>query len=519
MRPRATIHPALALALAALACAPGGCAGRGRPAPTTLRWVVGGVEPRFDPHGPPHAIRQALERWLSFGLLAEDSAGVLRPAAAGAWSASPDSLIWTFRLRPDLRFTDGTPCRSEDFRRALTAGLARADHATERWLLGAVTGMDAVRAGRPLPRLGIEASGPNTLVIRLARTDARWPRALALPGIGVPWRHPPDSARWDRAVGLGPYRVVGAAPGRSLTLARTVAVAGPDTVEVRFAPGAPRVRALLRAGRAALVWPLPPTLLDQPLPGGARFRLARARPERHLLLVMRADLPPTSRPAARAAIAHGLSRAAARRALGARGEPVAEWPSRAGRFDFPAYDDAAVRGWMERGRLGRSFHVEMGFDADGAGALVARPLQTEWARVGIDVGLVPLHGEQAVARALVRGPHLFLIESQPPLEGTAAELATLVLPMRGPAVGAFRTGWRTREFDPWIDPAAPRRSLPLVPEAVRRRLEEERVALPLARLPWTWVEGGPLPAAVRPHPRFGPAFLSPTPGPADAVLR
>jgi ABC-type transport system substrate-binding protein len=511
-RPASRARRAPRAAVAALACALAlaACARDRGPAPVTARWVVGGAAPPFDPDGPPHAPRYALERWLSQGLVAEDSAGAVVPAAAASWSASRDSLTWTFRLAPGLAFTDGAPCTAEDFRRALAAGLGRTDHATSAWLLAPVTGLERVRAGLPLPPLGLEAPDPRTLVVRLARPAPDLPRRLAAPGVGVPWRDRAPAGGWRDAVGLGPYRVASHEPGRTLTLVPTAGrrpAGGPDTLEVRFAIGAPRVRALLRARRADLVWPLPPGLLDEALPAGAEVRRAAARPARHLVLALRADTPPTSRPAARAALAHALHRAAALRALGAVAEAPGEWPDGAGRFQAPVFDAAETRAWMERGRLGRSFHVELGYDADGAGAAVARTLQTEWARLGLDVGLVPLRGAAARQRALVGGPQLFLAECQPPLPGAAAELATLVMPLRGPGVGAVRTGWRTREFDPWIAPG-PRPAGPRLDAAAARvRLEQERVAIPLARLPWVWVVAGEGAGALAAHPGFGPACI------------
>jgi hypothetical protein len=94
-----------------------------------------------------------------------------------------------------------------------------------------------------------------------------------------------------------------------------------------------------------------------------------------------------------------------------------------------------------------------------------------------------------------------LADWQPLLDDPAAELAALVLPARGPAVGPIRSGWRTRELDPWIVPG--RVSAPIDLEGVQRRLAEQLVALPLADLDWTWIErsGGP---GFEAHPHFGP---------------
>src|SRR5439155_4295941 len=121
----------LALGLGGALVAPG-CTERPAP-PRPCLWIMGGPEPEFDPAGPPDPARRAIERLLTRGLIEEDSSGALRPAAAERWEISPDSLACTFHLRPGLAFTDGTPCGSGDFERALRAGLGRKDHSTQAW--------------------------------------------------------------------------------------------------------------------------------------------------------------------------------------------------------------------------------------------------------------------------------------------------------------------------------------------------------------------------------------------------
>lgn len=48
----------------------------------------------------------------------KDGAGV-EPALAESWETSPDGLIWRFHLRPDVKFSDGTPLSSTDVKVSL----------------------------------------------------------------------------------------------------------------------------------------------------------------------------------------------------------------------------------------------------------------------------------------------------------------------------------------------------------------------------------------------------------------
>jgi ABC-type transport system substrate-binding protein len=476
-----------------------GCGGKTPVRGTKCTWVAGRAQPAFDPTGPRDPLRWSLERLLTRGLVEEDSSGNPVPAAAEGWEWSADSLTVTFRLREGLMFTDGSPCRSEDFRRALVAGLARTDHASKAWLLGSVAGVSRVRAGRALPSVGIDTPDPRTLVIRLTRRDPALLKKLGLPGVSAPWGQGTGDG-WAGAAGLGPYDVLVEEPGRALTLLRRTGD-GPDTVTVRFQPATARVLAFLRRGGADLVWPLPSPLEVRAVPSSYRLVTREADPPRWLMLVMRADLPPTTRLTTRRALAHAVDRDRVRDVLGPRGGPVGPLVPGGGGFEFPRLDEGQVRDWMERGGLGRAFHVVMAHDADGAGGGVARVLQGDWARLGIYAELRPRRGAR-LDREMLKGlSHLALAEVQPWTNDPAGVLALFVMPLRGPAVGACRTGWRTREFDGWLAPG--RGPEPPGPEQAQARLAETLVALPLAGLPWAWLarEGG---SALPFHPRFGP---------------
>ena len=543
----------LSLLAIASALSPAGCSAPRAPARTATLWLAGHPLPAFDPDGPPDALRQALEHQLSRGLLEVDSAGRVTPALADSLGCSRDSLTWTFRLRAGARFTDGTRVTSAEIRDAMIAGLGREDHATREWLLAAVKGVAGLRAGRarsrrvPGPPLGIETAGDSRLVVRLAVREPRLLEKLAVPGVTTPWKR--RTGGWSDAVGVGPYRVQRVEGERILTLVATRPAGAPggvraaaDTLRVRFLGGATRVRNILRRSGADVLWPLPPGFLDAGLPEGWELAEAPARPERRLLLIFRPDVPPLGKLEAREALARATRPVELALALGGLGEPLRRWlPGASEPFPWPAPESAAERAAQEaaeqtrreharrdlaRRDAGRrspvsdrleSYHVVVAFDDDQSGASLAAPLQGQWARAGHYAELRALHGEAALEQPLrAAGAQATLVESQAPLPGLVPELAMLVQPLRGPVRGAFRTGWRTREFDRWLlPPGAPEA---LDPDTVQQRIASERIVFPLASLPWRMAFRA---GALRPRidPRLGPDWTLPAEGSADVRTR
>jgi len=491
---------ALALALTA---AIGSCAGpRGHGA---LEWVAGCVVPRFDPDGPPDDVRWAIERLLSQGLTRERPDGTVEGAAAERYEAANGGLTWTFHLRGGLRFTDGHPCTSADFRAALAGGLAREDHSTRAALLDALRGVRPARPGRAKPALGIETPDPRTIVLRLARPDSLLPLELALPGVSTPWRSR-MAGDWSGAIGIGPYRLARSGGG-NLVMARASG-AGPDSIRLRFVIGLARLRSVLRSGQVDVLWPPPPELLNQPVPTGFRIERSEARPQRTLLLVMRADTPPTSLEAARRALAHGVNRSEVVATLGPSATPAGELIPGAGPFDAPRYDATEVASWMAKGELGKSFRVTLLFDADRSGGAVARVMQGTWARQNLYVELDGLRGSDYERAAIAGHEHLVLAERQPLESGVSFAALGLAEAWRVPPVGTLRTGWHPAGWPgAHVTGGAAHRPSAALIEGL---LERDLVVIPLADLPWVRMvrEGGP---GAPFHPHFGPDFASSAP--------
>jgi peptide/nickel transport system substrate-binding protein len=168
-----------------------------------------------------------------------------RRGLAFEWQASPDRRVWSFRLRPDVRFQDGTPFNA-------SAVIANAT----RWRTDPA-------GQRILPELlAADAPRPDLARIILGMPVANLPHRLADPRLGlISPRALPDLSRSPRPEdvaesGSGPFELLAEQPPGSVLLRRnrrwwgTRLGLGPalDRIEFREVPDGDERVALLRRG-------------------------------------------------------------------------------------------------------------------------------------------------------------------------------------------------------------------------------------------------------------------------------
>lgn len=199
----------------------------------TLRRSLGANVGTLDPAKAFLVAELALAGDLFEGLVTVDAAGKPVPGVASGFTLAEDRVTLTFTLRPEARFSDGSPVTAEDVvfsLRRLVDPATAAPYAFFGWV---IRGGKDVSTGRlPPDALGVRVDGPGRVVLTLER-----PRPEAIAILGVPVfgvvsranleRHGKDFTRPGNLVSSGSFVLREATPKAAYRLTRNPHWHGP----------------------------------------------------------------------------------------------------------------------------------------------------------------------------------------------------------------------------------------------------------------------------------------------------
>ncbi|MFV3129229.1 peptide ABC transporter substrate-binding protein [Niveispirillum sp. KHB5.9] len=227
----------------------------------------------LDPHRSTTIVAGQLfiELWEGLTTFAAD--GAIVPGVAERWETSADGLTWTFHLRSDAKWSDGSAVTAADFvfawRRAVTPTTLLG---LPEWVAPIKNALPILQQGKAPESLGVEALDDRTLKVILEHPKpdltvytAYWVLSpLHRPSIA---RHGDAFVQPGKLVSNGPFQLAAAVPQSHYALtanphfhdAKSVAVAGANyhvtedlqTELKRF-----------RAGELLATKEVPPTQLD-----------------------------------------------------------------------------------------------------------------------------------------------------------------------------------------------------------------------------------------------------------------
>ena len=136
----------------------------------TLHLSSAGEPQTLDPHRYNLRLEETLLNDLFLGLTTFDARGQTVPGAAESWLVSDDGMVWTFNLRPGLKWSDGMPLTAEDFVYAFRRLLDPDTAASLAYFMYMLENAPAVNSGQlPVAQLGVRAVDAYTLELRLSR--------------------------------------------------------------------------------------------------------------------------------------------------------------------------------------------------------------------------------------------------------------------------------------------------------------------------------------------------------------
>lgn len=195
----------------------------------------------LDPHLNNYAGDRSVDLHF-WDLLVENNYNKLQPGLALSWK-SLDSKTWEFKLRPNVKWHDGTPFTAED----VIFSYQRARN---------VPGSLATFAGYLRTVESVTAKDPLTLIIKTTIPNPDLPLNLA--SVHIVSKHVGEKASTDNynsgaaVVGTGPYKWVSYTPGERVVMQRNDAYWGPkplwDKINYRYISNAPARTAALLSG-------------------------------------------------------------------------------------------------------------------------------------------------------------------------------------------------------------------------------------------------------------------------------
>jgi len=251
---------------------------------------VTSIDPHFHNVGPNNALRKHIFE----GLLGNDQNQKLKPELAASWRAVDDTT-WEFKLRPNVKFTDGSEFTAKDVVYTLcripTVENSPSSFTVFTRGIGAIETPDPMtirfKTTAPQPLLPNNLSAVGILSSKLYGGENVVYKAAGCENLGTP----PKSADFNdpaKAIGTGPYKLQNYTRGTHVVLERNDAYWGdtPTWAKVTFRPfssAGPRVAALL-AGDVDLIEN--PPIQDFDKIKAAGFQIAQALSNRIIYLHM-----------------------------------------------------------------------------------------------------------------------------------------------------------------------------------------------------------------------------------------
>ncbi len=403
------------------------CGGDGRlerlhPEENVLRIAVPSDPRSLDPAIAYDVVTWPLVRTLFHGLVDYDDDLNLVPWHARSWTISEDGRTITFKLRQDIRFSNGRPITSEDFAYSLQRIMNPAVKSPGQGFYRNIAGARAFQDGSADRVSGLRTPDLETLEIELVQPDLPFLYCIAMPfAYAVPreeverhgdefGRYPVGSgpftlARWQRGTGLRLEKNPGYYRADDIRLeAIDLMVGGDETLHMMmFERGELDIASVTSTGipDADFIRVMNDPVLSK--------RVAHQALNAIQYLSMNTELPPFDNVNVRRAVNHAIDRERIVGLISDRGIPARGVlpPGMPGFNEALAgydHDPEKARTLLEEAGFTEGFTTELMVTAQsGIDSKIGQAVQQDLAEVGITVEIRPVTGPTRIEATGTRG--------------------------------------------------------------------------------------------------------------------
>jgi len=259
----------LGLTAGIFGCSQGSEQSSGQRSSPELTRGLGGEPASLDPAAAADTFSTQVIQDLYEGLTRETSTGEVVPGVASSWTVDSTGTKYTFRLRPNAKWSNGEPITAQQFLKSWQRVLDPRQASPVASDLRLIVGAAAIISGKSPPTaLGVTAPSADVLIVTLERPAPYLPQLLAhsaaFPIYSESTARSHDSNTW---VSDGPFVLSSWLPGTALDLRRNVAYWDRTNVMIehvkyQFAPDQNAQFAAYRAGQLDMTDTVPPNAID-----------------------------------------------------------------------------------------------------------------------------------------------------------------------------------------------------------------------------------------------------------------
>jgi ABC-type transport system substrate-binding protein len=322
----------------------------------------------------------------------------LRPGLAESHEISGDGMVFTFHLRPGVKFHNGREMVAEDVKYSLDRVTNPVTQSPGAGFFASIAGFDAISDGSAETLSGVEVLDPMTVKITLSRPDATFLHVMALNFASVVPKEAVEAAGEDfgkQPVGTGAFSLGEWIIGQRLVFQKNADYwrdGVPYLDSVTFEVGQEPIVALLRLQQGEVDVPgdgIPPAKFQEVMGDPAQAERVVEGGQLHTgYITLNVTLPPLDNPDVRRAINMAINKERVVQIINGRAVPATQPlpPSMPGYnegYEGYAYDVEAAKALLAGAGLAGGFETELYVMNTDPNPRIAQVIQQDLAAIGV----------------------------------------------------------------------------------------------------------------------------------------